>query len=177
MFDPNALIHGVFMANLKDGRLRVPRAITGFIEASDVMEAVSGGVKNNSLDPTGKIRAKDYGKDVYGNVPYTRVEYTAGRITSYFNLDLALIDGYGLPGPARGLLISLSLLKVRRFIASGLRLRTACDFMPAREIEVKVSFDLHSSGRGGDFRQGPGVHHRMHGKQPIRFPTGHDNRY
>ena len=68
-FDPNALIHGVFMANLKDGRVRVPRALTGFIEASDVAEAVSGGVKNNALDPTGKIRAKDYDKDVYSNVP------------------------------------------------------------------------------------------------------------
>jgi CRISPR-associated protein Csb1 len=136
-FDPNALIHGVFMANLKDGRVRVPRAITGFIEASDVVEAVSGGVKNNALDPSGKIRAKNYDKDVYGNVPYPRVEYTAGRITAYFNLDLALIAGYGLPEPARELLISLSLFKVRRFIASGLRLRTACDFAPAREIEVK----------------------------------------
>jgi CRISPR-associated protein Csb1 len=136
-FDPNALIHGVFMANLKDGRVRVPRAITGFIEASDVMEAVSGGVKNNALDPSGKIRAKDYDKDVYGNVPYQRVEYTAHRITVYFNLDLALIAGYGLAEPARELLIGLSLLKVRRFIASGLRLRTACDFAPAREIEVK----------------------------------------
>jgi CRISPR-associated protein Csb1 len=136
-FDPNALIHGVFMANLKDGRVRVPRAITGFIEASDVMEAVSGGVKNNALDPSGKIRAKGYDKDVYGNVPYQRVEYTAGCIVAYFNLDLALIAGYGLPEPAGELLIALSLLKVRRFISSGLRLRTACDFAPAREIEVK----------------------------------------
>jgi CRISPR-associated protein Csb1 len=136
-FDPNALIHGVFMANLKDGRVRVPRAITGFVEASDVMEAVSGGVKNNALDPTGKIRAKDYDKDVYGNVPYPRVEYTAGSITAYFNLDLALIAGYGLPDPARELLIALSLLKVRRFLGSGLRLRTACDFAPTKAIEVK----------------------------------------
>jgi CRISPR-associated protein Csb1 len=136
-FDPNALIHGVFMANLKDGRVRVPRAITGFIEASDVMEAVSGGVKNNALDPTGKIRAKDYDKDVYGNVPYQRMEYTAARVTAYFNLDLALIAGYRLPDPASELLIALSLLKIRRFIASGLRLRTACDFAPTRRIEVK----------------------------------------
>ena len=94
-------------------------------------------MKNNALDPTGKIRAKDYDKDVYGNVPYPRIEYTAGRITAYFNLDLALIAGYGLPEAARELLISLSLLKVRRFIGTGLRLRTACDFAPTREIEVK----------------------------------------
>jgi CRISPR-associated protein Csb1 len=135
-FDPNALVHGVFMANLEDGRVRLPRAITGFVEASDVLEAVSGGVKNNPIDPTGKFRAKDYDKDVYGNVPYQRVEYTAGCIKAYFNLDLALIAGYGLPKPARNLLIALSLLKVRRFLASGLRLRTACDFKAEGEIAI-----------------------------------------
>jgi hypothetical protein len=32
----------------------------------------------------------------------------------------------------------LSLLKVRRFIASGLRLRTACDFAAEKQIEVKA---------------------------------------
>jgi CRISPR-associated protein Csb1 len=135
-FDPNALLHGVFMANLLDGRMRFPRAVTGFIEASDVMEAVSGGVKNNPLDPTGKIRAKDYDKDVYSNVPYARIEYTAASIKAYFNLDLALISGYGLPEAACGLLVALALLKIRRFLASGLRLRTACDLTPSREMDV-----------------------------------------
>ena len=81
-------------------------------------------------------------------MPYPRVEYTAGRIAAYFNLDLSLISGYGLPKAARDLLIALSLLKVRRFIASGLRLRTACDFTPAREIEVKspAGFPLPDEG-------------------------------
>jgi CRISPR-associated protein Csb1 len=124
------------MANLLDGRMRFPRAITGFIEASDVMEAVSGGVKNNTLDPTGKIRAKVYDKDVYSNVPYSRMEYTAASIKAYFNLDLALIAGYGLPEPACDLLIALALLKIQRFLASGLRLRTACDLTPSCVIEV-----------------------------------------
>jgi CRISPR-associated protein Csb1 len=135
-FDPNALLHGVFMANLLDGRMRFPRALTGFVEASDVVEAVSGGVKNNPLDPTGKIRAKNYDKDVYSNVPYPRIEYTAACIKAYFNLDLALISGYGLPEPACELLIALALFKVRRFLASGLRLRTACDLRPVRELDV-----------------------------------------
>jgi CRISPR-associated protein Csb1 len=135
-FDPNALLHGVFMANLLDGRMRFPRAVTGFVEAADVMEAVSGGVKNNPLDPTGKIRAKSYDENVYSNVPYPRIEYTAASIKAYFNLDLALIAGYGLPGPACELLIALGLLKIQRFLASGLRLRTACDLTPSRDMDV-----------------------------------------
>jgi CRISPR-associated protein Csb1 len=141
-FDPNALLHGVFMANLLDGRMRFPRALTGFVEASDVMEAVSGGVKNNPLDPTGKIRAVSYDKDVYSNVPYPRMEYTAASIKAYFNLDLALIRGYGLPEPARDLLIALGLLKLRWFLANGLRLRTACDLTPAGEITVVAPADF-----------------------------------
>lgn len=135
-FDPNSLLHGAFMANLEDGRIKVPRAISGFIEAEDVREAASGGVKNNPLDPTGKIRAVDYDKDVYGNVPYHRVEYTAARIVVYFNLDLALLGGYGLPPAARELLIALGLYKIRRFLSYGLRLRTACDMETCGDLQV-----------------------------------------
>ncbi|MFH1531487.1 MAG: type I-U CRISPR-associated RAMP protein Csb1/Cas7u [Pseudomonadota bacterium] len=126
-FDVNSLLHGCFLANLEDGRVRTPRALTGFVEAAGVREAVSGGVKNNPIDPTGTLRATAHDKDVYGNVPYQRVEYTATRITAYFNLDLGLLRGFGLPDPAFELLVALGLLKVRRFLDGGLRLRTACD--------------------------------------------------
>ncbi|MEZ5964171.1 MAG: type I-U CRISPR-associated RAMP protein Csb1/Cas7u [Planctomycetota bacterium] len=128
-FDPGALLHGVFFANIEDGRLRFPRALTGFIEASDVMEAGSGGVKNNHFDPSGEIRAEGYDKDVYSNVPYPRLEFTAKDIRAYFNLDLALMRGYGLPTAAQRLLVALALFKVRRFLDLGLRLRTACDLV------------------------------------------------
>lgn len=126
-FDPCALLHGVFFANVEDGRLRFPRLLTGFIEAEHIAEAASGGVKNNHFDPKGEIRAEGHDKDVYGNVPYSRLEFTAKRIRASFNLDLALLRGYGLPEPARALLVALSLYKIRRFLDEGLRLRTACD--------------------------------------------------
>lgn len=135
-FDPNSLLHGVFMANFEDGRIRVPRALSGFVEAEDVREAASGGVKNNPLDPTGSIRAVGFDKDVYGNVPYHRTEYTARSINAYFNFDLALLSGLGLPEEARRLLVALGLYKIRRFLSTGLRLRTACDLEPADGIVV-----------------------------------------
>jgi len=135
-YDPNALLHGAFMANLEDGRVKVPRALTGFIEAEGVREAASGGVKNNLLDPTGKIRAENYNENVYGNVPYHRMEYTADRIVAYFNFDLALLDGYGLEPEARDLLVALGLYKINRFLSSGLRLRTACDLKPRGAMKM-----------------------------------------
>ncbi|WP_319409592.1 type I-U CRISPR-associated RAMP protein Csb1/Cas7u [uncultured Desulfosarcina sp.] len=127
-FDVNSLLHGVFLANLGDGRIKMPRALSGFIEASDVQEVVSGGVKNNPIDPTGTLRAKNYDKDVYSNVPYQRVEYTAGSIKAYFNLDIGLLRSYtNGNGDAFELLVSLALYKVLTFLEDGTRLRTACD--------------------------------------------------
>lgn len=136
-YDVNSLLHGVFLANVGDGRLKVPRALTAFIEATGVREAVSGGVKNDPIDPTGTLRAKGYDKkDVYGNVPYQRIEYTAARITAYFNLDLAQIRAFDLGHEATELLVALALLKVRRLLDGGLRLRTACDLQPVTDLIV-----------------------------------------
>lgn len=135
-FDPNSLLHGLFMANLGDGRLRFPRALSGFIEAQDAREAHSGGVKNNPIDPTGTIRAVNYDKDVYSNVPYHRLEFTAGRMTAYFNFDLGLLRGYALSDAPTQFLIALGLYKIRRLLGAGLRLRTACDLVPRGDIEA-----------------------------------------
>lgn len=140
-YDVNSLLHGAFLSNYEDGRVRVPRMITSFIEASDVREAVSGGVKNSPLDPTGRLRVDlksgEKDKDVYSNVPYHRTEYTAGRIVAFFNLDLALLRGYALPQPAQDLLIALALYKIQRMMTMGLRLRTACDLEPIGGMLVK----------------------------------------
>jgi CRISPR-associated protein Csb1 len=146
-FDPNALLHGVFMANLGDGRIKIPRGISGFIEAMDAREVLSGGVKNNPIDPTGKIRAANLDKDVYSNVPYHRTEFTAKRITAYFNLDLALLRGHGLGSAPTELLIALALYKIRRLLFGGLRLRTACDLTLQNEsvIDSPASFTMPSA--------------------------------
>jgi CRISPR-associated protein Csb1 len=135
-YDVNSLLHGVFLANLEDGRIKVPRAVSAFIEARDVKEAVSGGVKNNPIDPTGTLRKKGYEKDVYGNVPYQRVEYTAESITGFFNIDVGLLRSYALNNEAFDLLVALSLYKIRSFLAGGTRLRTACDLTVNGDLRV-----------------------------------------
>jgi CRISPR-associated protein Csb1 len=121
--DTNALLHGVFLAksDLAGGRLRLPRALSAFIEAEDVREAQSGGVKNDHVNPSGDTARG------FGNVPFARSEFTAPRIIAYFNLDLAQIRGYGLGDTVTRLLIALALFKIRAFLDEGLRLRTACD--------------------------------------------------
>ena len=138
-YDPNSLVHGVFLSLLDGGRVRAPRAVTGFIEAENVKKAISGGVKNSPVDPKGELQvaeAEAGEKGVYSNVPYSRVEYTAAKTRAYFNIDLALIRGYGLPDEAYRLLTALSLLKVRRFLDGHLRLRTACDFALVGDVRA-----------------------------------------
>jgi len=134
-YDPNCLIHGTFLEEI-GGRLRVTRALSGFVEANNVFVAESGGVKNNRVQPGLK------GGE--GNVPFHRTEFTAEKITAYFSLDLSLLRAYGLGEDATQLLIALSLFKIRRFLSTGLRLRTACDLTMADGIQVTkpANFDL-----------------------------------
>jgi CRISPR-associated protein Csb1 len=126
--DANALIHGVFLAKseLAGGRLRLPRALSSFIEADEVKEAQSGGVKNDHVKP-GKGEEGKSSKEGFGNVPFARSEFTSANIVAYFNLDLAQIRAFGLGQSVVDLLIVLALFKIQALLASGLRLRTACD--------------------------------------------------
>jgi CRISPR-associated protein Csb1 len=124
-YDPNSLVHGLFLEKIA-GRLRHPRALSAFIEASGVGRADSGGVKFDRALPKPSVAGVD-AKTGYGNVPFHRTEFTAKSITAFFSLDLAQIRGYGLGEDAGRLLISLSLWKVRQFLDSNMRLRTACE--------------------------------------------------
>lgn len=144
-YDPNCLVHGVFLSLLGDGRVRVPRALTGFIEAENVRQAQSGGVKNSPVDPKGEIQvdAAKTESGIYSNVPYSRLEFVASKITAYFNLDVQQIRSYALGENATRLLIALALLKVRRFLASDLRLRTACIFDLIGDVKVTRPEGFH----------------------------------
>lgn len=126
-YDTNAVLHGVFLAKkaLAGGRLRLPRALSAFIEAEDVRVAQSGGAKHDRVNPGREGGSSTEG---FGNIVYHREEYVARKITAYFNLDLAQIRAFGLGPLAEDFLISFALFKIRRFLKTGLRLRTACDF-------------------------------------------------
>ena len=138
-FDTNALLHGIFLAKkeLAGGRLRLPRSLSAFVEAGNAKVAASGGVKNDSANPSGDT-AKGF-----GNVPFARDEWVAEDITAYFNLDLRQIRAFGLGADVERLLMLLALFKIRKFLAEGLRLRTACDLDAAGVAVTRPDrFDL-----------------------------------
>ncbi len=134
-FDIGCLVHGVFLESIA-GVLRVPRALSGFIEARGVGRVSTGGVKNDRVRATKDEESNLTAAEGFGNVPFHRTEFVAAAITAYFSLDLEQIRSYRLGDAMSRVLFALSLFKVQRFLATGLRLRTACD-LEAGELEVR----------------------------------------
>lgn len=133
-FDPNSLVHGFFLESIA-GVIRSPRMLSAFIEAEDINIASSGGVKNDRVDPSGKSEGGG-AKQGFGNVPFSRDEFTAKRLVAYFNLDLAQIRAFGLGALVERFLVSFALFKIRALLSGGLRLRTACDLTLAAAPNV-----------------------------------------
>ena len=139
--DTNSVLHGLFLAkkNLSGGRYKIARSLSSFIEATDIQPIVSGGVKLDHLDASGGDGGSERG---YGHIIYPKTEYSAGSIKVYFNIDLSLIRSYHLDELANELLFTLALWKIRSFLKTGLRLRTACDLKMKDELVATYPKDF-----------------------------------
>jgi CRISPR-associated protein Csb1 len=137
--DPLCLVHGVFFAEsakVWPGQPKIARALTAFVEAHDVREVISGGVKRDEVrHAVGETGGAAEG---YGFVPFHRTEWVARDIVAYFCLDLEQIVSYGLPEPAGELLATAARYEVRALLDRGFRPRTACDLIPVSEIEFSL---------------------------------------
>lgn len=159
--DPFCLIHGVFFADKQwPGQPKITRALTASIEAHGIQEVVSGGVKRDDVRHSLNDKEEGGTKEGYGSVPFSRVEFTAREIVATFVLDLALLESFGLPEPARDVLQAVALWEVRSLLDGGLRLRTACDLVVVEgqaldlpsldDLESRIADDLCAV----DFGQG-----------------------
>ena len=146
-FDPNSVLHGIFLASpdIAGGQYRLARLLSAFIEASDAVPVELGGVKFDRVDPTGDATKG------FGHVPFHRTEFAAASINAYFSLDIDRLRAYRLGlrqgepadrnqpatlNPPEEFLVTLALWKTRRFLESGLRLRTACDLVMEGDLRV-----------------------------------------
>lgn len=130
--DPLCLIHGVFFAekaSVWPGQPKIARAVTGFVEATFVERAESGGVKRDHVRHSIGEGASG-SSEGYGTIPFHRTEWTAGEIVASFTIDLAQIRSYGLGDAATELLATIARWEIRSLLDGGLRLRTACDLGP-----------------------------------------------
>ena len=130
-YDPSSVLHGVFFSkkDLAGGRLRLLRLLSAFVEATGVKPAESGGVKMDRVNPKGDTQKG------FGHVPFHRTEFVANSIKAFFSLDLVALRNYNLGQEVEEFFTALSLWKIKRFLSTGLRLRTACDLI-AEELVV-----------------------------------------
>lgn len=145
-YDVGCLLHGGFFPKMKAaGSPRLLRALSGFIEAEGVSRVNSGGVKNDRVQSGKDTDAGKTAEEGFGNVPFHRTEFVAERITAYFNLDLEQLRGYRLGVEMERLLLALALFKVQKFLAVGLRLRTACDLtVSSLVVKAPAGFNVPS---------------------------------
>ena len=131
--DPLNLVHGAFFAEGKwPHQPRITRALTAFIEAEDVREAHSGGVKTD--DVRRKQQAGGGSSEGYGMVPFHRTEYTAAKITLHIALDIGLFRSYGLSNEAADLLETIARWELASLLSQQMRLRTACTLTVDYEV-------------------------------------------
>jgi CRISPR-associated protein Csb1 len=112
--DPGCILHGVFLEEL-DGRLRLPRLLSGFIEAANPNQVNYGGVYR------GEVSAKD-------NIPFSKQEFTSDDIHASFILHLSTLSGHNLTADQTHFLILWSLYKIDTLLRRCLRLRSGCEF-------------------------------------------------
>lgn len=134
-YDPNSILHGLFISksDIAGGRYKMTRSLSSFIEAHNIRQVVSGGVKLDHVDPKGGDAGAEKG---FGHIPFSRTEYSAESITAFFNIDLALIKSYSLGDTANEFLLTLAMWKIQKFLKFGLRLRTACDLKVKGKLKV-----------------------------------------
>lgn len=145
-YDVSSLLHGVWLSQVGEGRIKFARALSAFIEADNVRTAVYGGVKRDhvttstrsGVEKRGDKSDADNNEDEserrdsssgHGSIPFHRVDYTAEKITAFFNLDLGQLQSYGLNEDKTNLLKTLALWKIRKFLDSSFRPRTTCDLV------------------------------------------------
>jgi CRISPR-associated protein Csb1 len=154
-YDVGCLLHGGFFPKMTAaGSPRLSRALSGFIEAEGVSRVNTGGVKNDRVQPGRDADSGKTAEEGFGNVPFHRTEFVAESITAYFNLDLEQLRGYRLGFEMERLLLALAMFKVQKFLASGLRLRTACDLVPsAPVVKAPAEFKVPTATFIGDKKQ------------------------
>lgn len=162
--DPSSLLHGVWLSTkikengnkaLCGGKVRFPRLLSAYIEASAPQQANYGGVKRERvMDGNTDGQNAESG---FGSIPYPRSDYTSPTIKAYFSLDLQLLRTLAmgervettegnitkrspkepkLTGDNKqgnftneeAFLIAWTLYKINRFLSHGLTLRSNCQF-------------------------------------------------
>jgi CRISPR-associated protein Csb1 len=152
--DPNSLVHGVLFPQWQ---IKIPRALTGHVEAFGASRVDRSGVKFDRL-----------GKTTSGQPIFAVDDATAESIRGTFVLDISLIrsfgrkkgeDTLGLSEKQQEFLVALALWKTERLLASPFRFRSGCQLrrttLESYEQEVELDVDIAAAISAAGFRTQP----------------------
>jgi len=137
--DPLAILHGVWFAGIWDGRARMPRALSGRIDAHDVQTQsvqVGGQKTADTLEEIEHRQRGAEGKTVAGEVPHHTSEVSAACIVARLLLDVRLLRSYGLGEAREHALAAVGLLQIAELLAAWPRRRSRCALEVA-EVTVR----------------------------------------
>jgi len=134
--DPGCLLHGVWFndASFSGGKVRITRALSGYIEARDPATANFGFQKRDGLSDRTDKEAGQSAAEGYGSVIGPKQHFTSPQIKAYFQIDLERLRSYGLSREQVHALAAWAIYKIRRVLVASrdgvADLRTECKFEP-----------------------------------------------
>jgi len=158
--DPGCLLHGVWFneAAFAGGKVRITRALSGYIEARDPATANFGFQKRDGVSDRTDKEAGQSAAEGFGSVIGPKQHFTSAEIKAYFQIDLERLRSYGLSTDQVRALAAWAIYKIRRVLVASrdgvADLRTECKFEPTkveaflvnRNTGIKSSLDLPEIG-------------------------------
>jgi CRISPR-associated protein Csb1 len=152
--DPGCLLHGIWFneSSFAGGKVRITRALSGYIEARDPTTANFGFQKRDQVSDRTDKEAGQSAAEGYGSVIGPKQHFTSPEVKAYFQVDLERLRSYGLSKEQVRALTAWAIYKIRRVLVASrdgvADLRTECKFET-----VKVSAQLvgQEDGKKSDF--------------------------
>lgn len=152
--DPGCLLHGIWFneASFGGGKVRLTRALSGYIEARDPSTANFGFQKRDSVSDRTDKEAGQSAAEGYGSVIGPKQHFTSPDIKAYFQIDLERLRSYGLSSQFVHALAAWSIYKIRRVLIASREgiadLRTECKFAATN---VAASLIDNSNGKASPY--------------------------
>lgn|GEM_PF-122322 len=132
--DPACLLHGIWFndAAFAGGKVRITRALSGYIEASAPSPANFGFQKRDPVSDRTDVAAGQTSAEGYGSVIGPKQHFTSSAIKAYFQIDVERLRSYGLDADKVKALVAWAFYKIRRVLSASRDgvpdLRTECKF-------------------------------------------------
>jgi CRISPR-associated protein Csb1 len=152
--DPGCLLHGIWFneASFAGGKVRLTRALSGYIEAKEPSTANFGFQKRDAVSDRTDKEAGQSAAEGYGSVIGPKQHFTSADIKAYFQIDLERLRSYGLSGKQVHALAAWAIYKIRRVLVASREgiadLRTECKF---EAVKVSASLVDNNTGKKADF--------------------------